>query len=140
MTFEARESGFSFALLHAAEEGVEGLVHAAQHVLTARKICKRHIAGGANCLQLLGLVVVVQRNPLHPPGVTALLQGGVVQPTRLAKLSGQKLRLPPAWIQSVFEGLAHIRASLSRPALAVRLGGALASEFGDHPTRPRAPV
>jgi putative transposase len=69
-----------FAILHAAKEGVEGLIHAAQGVLKNLAMNPAHVLTDLFDLRKLdGLGVIIDRNAVDPVGVTTFLQGGVVQ-------------------------------------------------------------
>jgi hypothetical protein len=69
-----------FAILHAAKECVEGLIHAAQGILKNLAMNPAHVLTDLFDLRKLdGLSVIIDRNAVDPVGVTTFLQGGVVQ-------------------------------------------------------------
>jgi hypothetical protein len=48
------------ALLDASKEGIESLINAAQHILTARVVSERQIAIGPNLFQLISLIAIAE--------------------------------------------------------------------------------
>ena len=89
--FESRIARF-FVTLHAAEERLEGFVHAAENILAARKVRQTQITRSADFLQLIRLRVVVDGDALFPRSA-AFLQSTIVQAAGFAQLLVECFRL-----------------------------------------------
>jgi len=89
--FESRIARF-FVTLHSAEERLEGLVHAAENILAARKVRQTQITRSADFLQLIRLRVVVDGDALFPRSA-AFLQSTIVQAAGFAQLPVECFRL-----------------------------------------------
>ena len=87
-----------------AEESSVGLVDPPQHVLAGGVVGQPQVSGDPNRFELVGLGVVVDRDAAHAPGIPALLEGGVVEPTGFGQLEAQGLGLLPVGIEAVLEG------------------------------------
>ena len=107
---------------HSAEEGGKGLVDPSEHVLTGREVGQVKITGAPYLFELIRLVVVVPAYPLHPPGITALLKGGIVKKSGLRELVLQARHLVSRGIQAVFECLAHLLTLLRLDVVLNRRG------------------
>lgn len=106
MRLEARESGFLFCF-DATKESLERLVNAAQHILTAGGTGEFCVSCRANLRQLFRLGVVVDALAVDAPRIPALLQRGVVEPTRFAELGSQQCVLRLRRIQAGLKGFAY---------------------------------
>ena len=118
--FESRKSRL-IAALAACEERLEGFVETAQDVLAARKVRECEATIGTHCLQLVRLIVVVDRLAAELPSANSLFKPSVVQRARFAKLAVQKLNLSFSGIQAVFERGAQYSRIASPDALAYHL-------------------
>src|SRR5215813_3341661 len=92
----------------AAEERLESLIDAAQYILTARVVGKGQIAGGANVLQLIGLIVIVDRFAGYTVCVAALLKGGVIEAAGFRQLAVKGDTLSAGRVKPVFEVLPQL--------------------------------
>jgi hypothetical protein len=101
---EARKPDLAPALLDAPEESFEVLVQAAQHVLAAGEVGQFEVAGRPNLLQLICLIVVVQRQALDAVSVTALLKRGVVEPAGFSQLPVKRRDLLRRGVEAVAKG------------------------------------
>ena len=104
-----------------AEESLEGLVHSPQHVLAGRVVSQVQVACGSNLPDLIGLVVVVEGDLPHAPGVPAFLNGGVIEDAGFRKLTFQGEALQPGGVEPVLEGLTQRNPSVS--SFATRYNG-----------------
>lgn len=76
---ESRRARF-FPLRHSAKERIKGLADASKHVLRHLRVNGVKVfANGLDLRQLNGLRVIVDRNPVHCPGVTAFLKSSVIK-------------------------------------------------------------
>ena len=103
----AREPGL-LAALHAGEERLIRLIHSAQHILAAGEIRQRQATVGPHRLQLVGLVVVVDRLVADLPGSDPLLKGSVVEAGRVSEFPDEKSGLRLRRVDPVFEGEAQL--------------------------------
>jgi hypothetical protein len=108
---EPGESSF-LPSLDPAKEGLKGLIHPAQHVLSGGVVSQAEITSRPNRFELIGLLVVVERLSPHAPGIPALPKASVVEAASFGQLPVQGLGLLPGWIKAVFESLAHLSAFL----------------------------
>lgn len=94
------------------EESLEGLVQASQDVLSGRVV--QTSAPGVllpDSLQLIGLVIVVDRNAVLP-GIAPFLEGSVVEGASDIQQANESLFLASVWVETVDECLAHLFALL----------------------------
>src|SRR5262245_24659261 len=91
--------------LDALEECLESLIQPPQYVLRALSINQTEIAGGADVLQLIGLIAIIQRFTGHPISIAPLLQGCIVKAAGFGQLGIERNRLGGARIEPVFETL-----------------------------------
>ena len=113
------ETGVSWLLTRLAtpEECLECPIQASQDVLSSRAVqsgAPRVL--GANLLQLVGLVVVVDRNAVLP-GIASLLEGSVVEGAGDIQQATQSLVLLFVGIEPIHEGFAHLLTLLGLDVL-----------------------
>jgi hypothetical protein len=89
-------------------ETLVGFVDPTQHVLAAGEIHQPDQALGPHLLQLVRLVVVVERLAANIPCPIPLLLGRVVKRAGLAQLGFEKPHLHFARVQTIFVGKAHL--------------------------------
>src|SRR5262245_40017154 len=91
------------ATLDAREECLESLIQPPQYVLRALSINQTEIASGADVLQLIGLIAIIQRFTGHTISIAPLLQGCIVKAAGFGQLGIERNRLGSARIEPVFE-------------------------------------
>ena len=109
--------------LHAAEERFEGLIDPPKDILTGRKICQAQTAIGTNRPELVGLIVIVQRDSALFVGITALLQSRVIQKPGPFQLNVENFGLTACGIQPVLIALPHRSGSSLRFDIPLNRGG-----------------
>ena len=87
--------------LASGKESLEGFIDPPQHVLAAREIRERQAAIGAHRLQLVRLIVVVDRLATNAPSSYSFLKRCVVQTRSLSQFAIQKFGLGFGWVDSV---------------------------------------
>lgn len=100
----ARKAGFLSAF-HARVEYLVGLIDPAQYILAVGGVRQGQTTIGAHRLQLVGLIVVVDRLVARLPGVVAFLLGGVVERAGFLQFGGEER---PGRVDPVFEGDAQL--------------------------------
>src|SRR5215831_10882971 len=113
VTREAR----SLSTFHPGKEGLIRLVHPTQHILAAGEVRQADPSFPTHRLQLIRLVVVINRLAAGFPGIVAFLPGGMVQRARFAQLPCEKLRRGLGWIQPGLVRQAHLFALLALEVL-----------------------
>jgi hypothetical protein len=108
---KARIASF-LASLDAGEETLESFVNATQYILTAREVSERQVAIGANLFQLIGLIVVVDRNVRNAVGIAAFVKRGIVEAASFGQLAVKRHDLSVAWVESIFEILSQLSTLL----------------------------
>ena len=96
------------------KECFERLVQSSQHVLAAREIRKRETPIRSHRLQLVRLVVVINRLAAQFPRSNAFFKSSIIKRARFAQLTVQKLNLMFGGIQTVFERQAQLLLSIFR--------------------------
>ena len=79
--------------LASGKESLKGLVDPPQNILAAREIRQRQAAIGAHRLQLVRLVIVVDRLAANPPRPDPLFKRSVVEAGRVPQLAVEKFHL-----------------------------------------------
>src|SRR5262249_45657784 len=89
--------------LDARKECFKSLIQPPQYVLRALSINQTEIAGGADVLQLIGLIAIIQRYTGHTISIAPLLQGCIVKAASFGQLGIERNPLGGARIKPVFE-------------------------------------
>lgn len=110
---EAGKAG-SISALASGKESLEGFIDSAQHVLAAREVRQCQAAICAHRLQLIRLIVVIDRRATNLPGSDALLERCIVEAGRISEFSIEELDLWLSWVDSVLESEAQYLPSLYR--------------------------
>jgi len=107
--------------LDSTKEGFEGLIQASQDILSSRVVeSSTPSILLTDLLELVSLVIVVERDP-EPPGIPSLLEGSVVEePGNIQQLSKCSI-LSPISEQPVDESLPHLFTFLSLDILPDRI-------------------
>src|SRR4051794_25198182 len=103
---EAREARLITTLTPGKKRG-EGLVNAAQHILTAREVSEGQTPVRAHRFQLVRLIVVVDALAAGLPCADAFFQRGIIQARSFAQLTVEKIGLSFRRVQAVFVREAH---------------------------------
>src|SRR5262249_39368215 len=98
--------------LHAAKERLKRLLDPAQDILAGGEIREAQAAIGPNHLELVGLIVVVERGVRRAGSIPALLKRSIIQMPRLFELSLQGVNLLACRIEPIAVALPHLRPSL----------------------------
>jgi hypothetical protein len=104
---ESRES-WSVPALAPREESLEGFIDPAQDVLTTREVRQSQAAVRAHRLQLVRLIVIVDRLVADFPRADSFLQGCIVETGSFAQFAGKEGRLGLCRTQAIFEGEAQL--------------------------------
>src|SRR6516162_2079482 len=104
---EARKAWF-VARFDAAEKGFECLVETPQHLLFgAITVAGQPLVSGPHRLQFVRLIGIAQTDIAAPVCLDPLLQSGVVEVTESVQHCGERKRLCPIWVETVFVCKAH---------------------------------
>lgn len=103
----ARKSGLC-SLRHTGKERLERLIHSLENVLATGKVSQRQATVSPHRLELVRLVVIIDRFTASLPCVTALLNRTIIKVARFPQLLRQELGLRFRRIQAVLEGEAHL--------------------------------
>jgi len=91
------------ASLYPAKESFKGLVNPPEHILAGRVVSESEVSRIPNLFELIGLVVVVEADPLHPPRLTPFLESCIIKRAGFRQLMFKSCSLFPVWIKAVFE-------------------------------------
>jgi hypothetical protein len=100
------------ALPDASKERIEGLINAAQHVLTARVVGERQVAISPNLFQLISLIAIAQGFTGDAIGIAALLKGGIVEAAGFGQLAIERGNLRAGRVEPIFEILSQLSTLL----------------------------
>jgi hypothetical protein len=94
--------------LHAGKESLKGLIDPTEDILAAGEVRESQATIFAHRLQLVRLVVVIDRFAADLPGTNPLFEGGVIETGCFPQLAVEKINLRRRWIQPVFVRQAHV--------------------------------
>src|SRR5262249_32700066 len=100
------------ARFDATKERLKGLLDTTQNVLAGREIRQSAIPLLPDRLQLVRLIVVVQRHATPLIGIPTLLQGRIIQTTGFPELGVKRVSLGIRREETVSVGLAHLVSPL----------------------------
>jgi hypothetical protein len=110
------------ASFHTGEESRERLIQSPQHILTAAEVRERQATVCLHHLQLVSLIVVVDRLVASLVRAYSLLKPRVIKRAGFPKFSVQKLRLHLGWVQAIFIGKTHSTLGAGRRLIQNWLG------------------
>lgn len=105
---KSREPDLLLATLAPGKEGSERLVDSSQYVLAAREVGKGEASVRPHRLQLVGLIVVVDRLAANFPGSDAFFQSGVIEAGGFLQFASKEHHLSLRQQKLVLEGQTHL--------------------------------